>query len=97
MAGLKFNTESESIDMELVVCRVCHIFGYLPTQVLNMTRAHFYMLVRHMDECEIERARLLAIAFHDPSKLFKTACAQAQKIDNSNPEDVAAVLRALNQ
>ena len=86
------------VDMELVVCRVCHIFGYLPTQVLSMTRAHFYMLVRHMDECEIERARLQAIAFHDPSKLFKTAnTPTVQEIDSSNPTDVAAVLSALNQ
>lgn len=54
-----------------MVAHVCHVYGYLPQQVLDMRFRHFVMLSEHIDTNERRRARYVALAFNDPSLLFE--------------------------
>lgn len=49
--------------------RVCHVYGWLPEQVLSMTYSHFMLCVRSIERLEAERAFFTALAFNDPQKL----------------------------
>lgn len=56
-----------------MVAHVCHVYGYLPQQVLDidMRFRHFVTLSEYIDTNERRRARYVAMAFNDPSRLFE--------------------------
>ncbi len=45
------------------------MYGYLPSQVLDMAYSHFMMLARRTERLEAERAFFTALAFNDPQRL----------------------------
>ena len=45
------------------------MYGFLPSQVLDMTYSHFMMLVKRAERMEAQRAFFTALAFNDPQKL----------------------------
>ena len=74
-----------------------------------MLRRHFLMLTHYTDNFVLDNARLTAIAFNAPQRLFEitddgsstthhrqSGSGGAKKVDSNNADDVAQVLLAIN-
>lgn len=76
-----------------MVAYVCHVYGYLPAEVLGMAYRHFVLLYRSASKNERIRARYTAFAFNNPKQLFDSEGETAKKITKTNTEEL---LRACN-
>ena len=84
------------------------MYSYTPDQVLHMLRRHFIILTRYTDQFVLDNAKLTAIAFNAPDKLFEMSTdngsngaggakqANVHKVNLDDTADVAQVLLAIN-